>query len=57
MRSLAAPFQTVHGTLRDADATAFAIVKNEMYFIRSLLDHHRKLGARPSNRFVTLARV
>ena len=51
MRSLAAPFQTVHGTLRDADATAFAIVKNEMYFIRSLLDHHRKLGV---DQFITL---
>jgi len=44
MHSLADPFRTVHGALRDAEATAFAIVKNEMYFIRSFLDHHRRLG-------------
>ena len=44
MRNLADPFRTVHGTLHDARVTAFAIVKNEMYFIRSFLDHHRKLG-------------
>ena len=44
MRSLADPFRPVHGTLRDAQATAFAIVKNEMYFVRSFLDHHRRLG-------------
>lgn len=44
MASLADPFRTVHGTLRDAEVTAFAIVKNETYFIRSFLEHHRSLG-------------
>jgi hypothetical protein len=44
MRDLADPFRVVHGALRDAQATAFAIVKNEMYFVRSFLDHHRQLG-------------
>lgn len=44
MPDLADPFRTVHGELRDARATAFAIVKNETYYIRSFLDHHRKIG-------------
>jgi Glycosyl transferase family 2 len=44
MRDLANPFRTIHGTLRDAEATAFAVVKDEMYYIRSFLDHHRRLG-------------
>lgn len=34
----------VSGAVRDARATAFAIVKDEIYYIRSFLDHHRKLG-------------
>ena len=44
MRDLANPFRTLHGSLRDAQATAFAVVRNEMYYIRSFLDHHRRLG-------------
>jgi len=44
MRDLANPFRIIHGVLRDARATAFAIVKNESYYMRSFLDHHRKLG-------------
>jgi hypothetical protein len=44
MRDLANPFRTINGRLRDAQATAFAIVKDETYYIRSFLDHHRKLG-------------
>jgi glycosyltransferase involved in cell wall biosynthesis len=34
----------VHGTLRDARANAFAVVKDEQFYIRSFLDHHRRLG-------------
>jgi len=44
MADLSDPFRIVHGRLRDATASAFAIVKNEMYFVRSFLDHHRRLG-------------
>lgn len=44
MRSLADPFRIVHGSLRDAKATAFAIVKDEMFFMRSFFDHHRRIG-------------
>jgi hypothetical protein len=44
MRDLANPFRILHGTLRDARATAFAIVKNESYYMRSFLDHHRRIG-------------
>lgn len=44
MRDLATPFRTLHGTLRDARATAFAVVRNESYYLRSFLDHHRRLG-------------
>jgi hypothetical protein len=44
MRDFANPLQVVHGTLRDARATAFAIVKDEMFYLPSFLDHHRRLG-------------
>jgi len=44
MRDFADPFRIVHGTLRDARASAFAIVKNEMFYLPSFLDHHRRLG-------------
>ena len=44
MRDLENPFQIVHGELRDVPVSAFAIVKDEMYYLRSFLDHHRKLG-------------
>jgi hypothetical protein len=30
--------------LRDAPVSAFAVVKNEQFYIRSFLDHHRRLG-------------
>jgi len=38
------PLSIIHGVLRDAEATAFAVVRNEMYYIRSFLDHHRRIG-------------
>ncbi len=44
MRDFANPFRVVHGTLRDARASAFAIVKDEMFYLPSFLDHHRRLG-------------
>jgi hypothetical protein len=44
MRDFADPFRVVHGTPRDARASAFAIVKNEMFYLPSFLDHHRRLG-------------
>lgn len=44
MRDPATPFQTLHGRLRDARATAFAVVRNEIYYLPSFLDHHRRLG-------------
>lgn len=34
----------IHGTLRDAKANAFAVVKDEQFYIRSFLDHHRRIG-------------
>jgi hypothetical protein len=34
----------VHGRLRDAQASAFAVVKNEQFYIRAFLDHHRRIG-------------
>ncbi len=34
----------IHGTLRDAKANAFAVVKDEQFYIRSFFDHHRRLG-------------
>ncbi|HET7203455.1 MAG TPA: glycosyltransferase family 2 protein, partial [Steroidobacteraceae bacterium] len=38
-------FTAIHGSPReDARATAFAVVKDEMYNLRSFLDHHRRLG-------------
>lgn len=44
MRDGSDPFRVVHGSVRDATTNAFAIVKNEMYYVRSFLDHHRKIG-------------
>ncbi len=44
MRDWSDPFRILHGPVRDAATNAFAIVKNELYYIRSFLDHHRKLG-------------
>jgi hypothetical protein len=44
MRDFSDPFRIVHGTPRDARATAFAVVKDEMFYLPSFLDHHRKLG-------------
>ena len=38
-------FTAIHGAPReDARATAFTVVKNEMYNLRSFYDHHRRLG-------------
>ena len=34
----------IHGRLRDAKVSAIAVVKNEQFYIRSFLDHHRKVG-------------
>jgi len=36
--------RVIHGRLRDAKANAFAVVKDEQFYIRSFLDHHRRLG-------------
>ena len=38
------PFRVVHGAPRDARASAYSIVKNEMFLIRAFLDHHRRIG-------------
>jgi hypothetical protein len=35
---------TVHGALAADAVTAFSIVKNEMFYMPSFLDHHRRLG-------------
>ncbi len=35
----------LHGRVRaDARANAFAVVRNEMFYLRAFLDHHRRLG-------------
>lgn len=44
MQSVAEPTRIVHGTLRDTDANAFAVVRDEAFYIRSFLDHHRRIG-------------
>lgn len=41
----ASPFRVRHGRLRDARASVFAVVKDEQFYVRSFLDHHRSLGA------------
>lgn len=38
------PFRIIHGRVRDAKANAFAVVKDEQFYIRSFLDHHRRVG-------------
>lgn len=38
------PLRIIHGTLRDTDANAFAVVRDEAFYIRSFLDHHRGIG-------------
>lgn len=36
--------RVIHGRLRDAKVNAFAVVKDEQFYLRSFLDHHRGLG-------------
>ena len=38
------PFRIVHGTLRDAQASAFVDRQGREFYIRSFLDHHRRIG-------------
>lgn len=38
------PLQVMHGRLRDAEVNAFAVMKDEMFYIRAFLDHHRRIG-------------
>lgn len=44
MHDTAEPTRIIHGTLRDTDANAFAVVRDEAFYIRSFLDHHRRIG-------------
>jgi Glycosyl transferase family 2 len=44
MRDLDGVFRIAHGAPDPHAVTAYAIVKNEMFYMASFLDHHRRIG-------------